>query len=101
MAKNGDLRLATHNRNPRSAMRYIKPGAEAVTEVTADADHPRVPRFVTLSVQASARVTITDDAVEVRFGKRVHNPYLLDAGLADTDVAVPWWERRRLRLAFS
>jgi transposase len=52
-------------------------------------------------VHASARVTITDDAVEVRFGKRAHNPYLLDAGFADTDVAVPWWEGRRLRLAFG
>jgi len=52
-------------------------------------------------VQASARVTITNDAVEVRFGKRAHNPYLLDAGFADTDVAVPWWEGRRLRLSFG
>lgn len=52
-------------------------------------------------VQASARVTITADTVEVRFGKRAHNPYLLDAGFADTDVAVPWWEGRRLRLAFG
>jgi hypothetical protein len=52
-------------------------------------------------VQASARITITDGAVEVRFGKRAHNPYLLDAGFADTDVAVPWWEGRRLRLAFG
>jgi hypothetical protein len=52
-------------------------------------------------VQASARVTVTDDSVEVRFGKRAHNPFLLDAGFADTDVAVPWWEGRRLRLAFG
>jgi hypothetical protein len=52
-------------------------------------------------VQASARVTITDGAVEVRFGKRAHNPYLLDAGFADTDIAVPWWEGRRLRLEFG
>ena len=52
-------------------------------------------------VQASARVIITDDAVEVRFGKRAHNPYLLDAGFTDTDVTVPWWDGRRLRLAFG
>ncbi|MGH9920136.1 MAG: hypothetical protein ACRD6W_14880, partial [Nitrososphaerales archaeon] len=52
-------------------------------------------------VQASATVSITDDAVEVRFGKRAHNPYLLAAGFADTDVAVPWWEGRRLRLRFG
>lgn len=52
-------------------------------------------------IQASARVTITADTVEVRFGKRAHNPYLLDAGFADTDIAVPWWQGRRLRLTFS
>jgi len=42
-------------------------------------------------VQASGQVTtITADAVEVRFGKRAHNPYLLAAGFPDTDLAVPW-----------
>jgi hypothetical protein len=52
-------------------------------------------------VQASARVSITDDTVDVRFGKRAHNPFLLDAGFSDTDVAVPWWGGRRLRLSFG
>jgi len=52
-------------------------------------------------VQASAHVTITPDTVEVRFGKRAHNPYLLAAGFAETDVAVPWWQGRRLRLRFG
>jgi len=52
-------------------------------------------------VQASAQVTITSDTVEVRFGKRAHNPYLLAAGFAETDIAVPWWQGRRLRLVFG
>lgn len=52
-------------------------------------------------INASARVTITDTTVEVRFGKRAHNPYLLDAGLAQTDVPVPWWQGRKLKLAFG
>jgi hypothetical protein len=52
-------------------------------------------------IDASARVTITDTTVEVRFGKRAHNPYLLDAGLAKTDVPVPWWSGRRLKLTFG
>ena len=29
------------------------------------------------------------DSVEVRFGKRAHNPYLLEAGFPKTDVPVP------------
>lgn len=52
-------------------------------------------------VQASADVTITPETVEVRFGKRAHNPYVLAAGFAETDVPVPWWGGRRLRLAFG
>jgi hypothetical protein len=52
-------------------------------------------------VQASARIEITEEAVEVHFGKRAHNPYLLAAGFHETDVAVPWWGGRRLRLAFG
>lgn len=52
-------------------------------------------------IDTSARVTITPETVEVRFGKRAHNPYLLDAGLAETDILVPWWHGRRLRLAFG
>jgi hypothetical protein len=52
-------------------------------------------------INASAHITITNDTVEVRFGKRAHNPYLLDAGFANTDVPVPWWEGRKLKLAFG
>jgi hypothetical protein len=52
-------------------------------------------------IDTSARVTITDRVVEVRFGKRAHNPYLLDAGFAETDIPVPWWGGRRLKLAFG
>ena len=52
-------------------------------------------------VQAPAQVTITSDAAEVKFGKRAHNPYLLAAGFADTDISVPWWQGRRLRLVFG
>jgi hypothetical protein len=52
-------------------------------------------------IDASAHVTITPDTVEVRYGKRAHNPYLLDAGLANTDIPVPWWDGRRLKLAFG
>jgi hypothetical protein len=52
-------------------------------------------------VKASAQISITPDTVEVRFGKRAHNPYLLAAGFPDTDIPVPWWQGRRLRLVFG
>jgi hypothetical protein len=52
-------------------------------------------------VEASARITLTDETVQVQFGKRAHNPLLLNAGFAKTDIAVPWWQGRRLQLSFG
>jgi hypothetical protein len=52
-------------------------------------------------IDTSAQVTITDDTVEVRYAKRAHNPYLLEADFANTDIAVPWWAGRKLKLAFG
>lgn len=52
-------------------------------------------------IDTSAHVTITNDTVEVRYGKRAHNPYLLDAGFANTNIPIAWWQGRKLKLAFS
>jgi hypothetical protein len=52
-------------------------------------------------IEASARIAISDSAIEVRFGKRAHNPLLLAAGFADTRIVVPWWRRKELRLSFG
>jgi len=52
-------------------------------------------------IDTSARVSITPDTIEVRYGKRAHNPYLLDAGFAETDIPVPWWQNRKLKLTFG
>ena len=51
-------------------------------------------------VHASARVEIRPDGIEVRFGRRAHNPLLLKAGFADKAVPIPWLENLSLRLAF-
>jgi len=52
-------------------------------------------------VQATARVTITDDEILVAYQKRAHNPLLLAAGFADTDVPIPWLGDKRLRIRFK
>ena len=52
-------------------------------------------------VETSARVLISEDCVAVHFGKRAHNPLLLAAGFGTTDVAVPWWGGKRLRLSIG
>ncbi|MBU4490043.1 MAG: hypothetical protein KKE79_05350 [Actinobacteria bacterium] len=52
-------------------------------------------------VDATARVTITEDEVRVRFHKRAHNPLLIAAGFAETKVPVPWLGGKTLRLLFG
>jgi transposase-like protein len=52
-------------------------------------------------VNATAKVSIQPQHIEVRFQKRAHNPLLLAAGLDKTDVAVPWLGRKKLRLVFG
>jgi hypothetical protein len=52
-------------------------------------------------IEAQARVTIDNHTVEVAFGKHAHSPLLLAAGFQDTDVAVPWWGGRKLKISFG
>jgi hypothetical protein len=52
-------------------------------------------------VDATAEVSIEEKAFLVRFQKRAHNPLLLAADFAKTDVATPWLGNKRLRLAFG
>jgi hypothetical protein len=49
-------------------------------------------------VNASATIVVQEQVSEVRFQKRAHHPYLLSAGLQDTDVPIPWLGGKRLQL---
>jgi hypothetical protein len=49
-------------------------------------------------VEASARVVITNDAVQVHFQKRAHNPLLLAADFAHSQIRVPWLGNKKLLL---
>jgi len=52
-------------------------------------------------IDASAGIGISEDEVVVRFQRRAHNPLLLAAGFAQTDIRVPWLGGKRLRLVFG
>ncbi len=52
-------------------------------------------------IDATARVTIGEQDITVRYQKRAHNPLLLAAGFDKTDIKVPWLGGRRLRLVFG
>jgi hypothetical protein len=52
-------------------------------------------------VDATASVSIGAQHVQVKFQKRAHNPYLIDAGFAEKETVVPWLGAKRLRLVFG
>jgi hypothetical protein len=52
-------------------------------------------------VNATAAVTITGEEIQVRFQRRAHNPLLIAAGFQRTEVAIPWLNKKRLRLIFG
>ena len=52
-------------------------------------------------IDAAAAVTISEKTVRVRFGRRANNPFMINAGLADTETVLPWLEGRDLKLEFG
>jgi transposase len=52
-------------------------------------------------VNATAAVTITAQEIQVRFQRRAHNPLLLAAGFDQTNVAIPWLDKKKLRFVFG
>jgi hypothetical protein len=52
-------------------------------------------------VNASAVVRMTDEEIQVRFQRRAHNPLLIGAGFDQSDVAIPWLNKKRLRFVFG
>ena len=52
-------------------------------------------------INASADITITEEAVVVKFQKRAHNPLLVAAGFDKMRIAVPWLGGKRLRFVFG
>ena len=52
-------------------------------------------------VDATALVTISEHEILVRFQKRAHNPYLINAGFGEVDVSIPWLAEKHLRFAFG
>jgi hypothetical protein len=49
-------------------------------------------------IDATAMIQVREREVVVRFQRRAHNPLLLAAGFGETDVAIPWLGKKRLRI---
>jgi hypothetical protein len=52
-------------------------------------------------IDASAKVTITESEIVVKFQKRAHNSLRVAVGFDKTDEAVPWLGNKRLRLVWG
>ena len=61
----------------------------------ADAQAGRLFRDL---VDMPATVTVGDSDVTVRFHRRAHLPIIIDSGILDSPVNVPWWNGMPLRL---
>jgi hypothetical protein len=52
-------------------------------------------------INATAQISLTEHDIVVRFQKRAHNPLLLAADYAKTDLPVPWLGGKRLQFVFG
>ena len=67
-----------------------------------------LPRYATATpdtiwrhfLDTGGTLHFTDDTVTCALNLRSHHPVLIDAGYADLNVAIPWWNGRNLRFRF-
>ncbi len=68
----------------------------------------KLPRYETATpdriwqhfLDATGTLHITEDAVTCALHLRSHHPVLIDAGFADLEIPIPWWDGRTLRFRF-
>ena len=68
----------------------------------------KLPRYETATpdriwqhfLDATGTLHITEDAVTCALNLRSHHPVLIDAGFADLEIPIPWWDGRTLRFRF-
>jgi transposase len=51
-------------------------------------------------LDATGTLHITDDGLTCALNLRSHHPVLIDAGFADLETPIPWWDGRKLRFRF-
>lgn len=51
-------------------------------------------------LDATSTLHVTSDSVTCALNLRSHHPVLIDAGFADLEASIPWWDGRTLRFRF-
>ena len=49
-------------------------------------------------IDMPADVAITEREVQVRFHRRAHLPIIIDSGILNTPIKIPWWNNYTLRM---
>jgi len=68
----------------------------------------RLPRYQTATpdtiwrhfLDTTGTLHITDTGITCALNLRSYHPTLIDAGFADLNIPIPWWEGRTLRYRF-
>lgn len=64
-------------------------------------DHAQAKTMFRNLLEVSATVAIEAERVVVTLDKRTHNPFLVNARLADTPTPMPWFGNKSLELRFT
>jgi hypothetical protein len=70
-------------------------------KVGAGYDHAQAKKLFRNLLDVSATVTIAAERVTVALDKRAHNPFLVQARLADMPTPMPWFGNKQLHLQFT
>ena len=63
-------------------------------------EHATPDRIWRHFLDATGTVHLTQDTVTVDLAPRTYHPVLIDAGYADLQTPIPWWNNRNLRFRF-
>jgi hypothetical protein len=64
-------------------------------------EHMTPERLYDQFVDTTGTLHVAADHVTVELTRRTWTPVLLQAGYAETDIPIPWWDGRRLRFTFT
>ena len=64
-------------------------------------EHTTAERLYDHFIDTTGTLHISHDQVTIELTRRTWTPVLLQAGYAELDLPIPWWQGRRLRYRFS
>jgi hypothetical protein len=63
-------------------------------------EHATPDRLWRHFIDSTGHLHITDQSITIDLNVRTYHPVLIDAGLADRTITIPWWDNRTLQFRF-